>query len=119
MELKNFIEALGFDENMMGSIMAMAKPLLGNFLKIDQEAFDTLFAIMPKFLAGEIDFKRLLTVALPVALSYFSSIQKPPTEQICSGGGEAQEELSEDLKEISPEAFSQLSVFLQNDNASR
>lgn len=120
MELKNIIENLSLDESTLNTVMEIAKPFLGGLLKIDEESFDTILALIPKLIAGEIDFKKLLKLALPFAISYFSSAlqTKKSTEQSSSVDTQSNEELSEDLKKIAPEAFSQLSVFLQNANAS-
>ena len=119
-QIKNFIENLGLggiggasgdSENSLGSILQMAKPFLENLLNIDNEAFDTIIQLIPKLLAGEIDFKKLLPLALPILLTYFSSYilpQKKSTEQNCSVEECNNEEINEELKNISPEAFSQL-----------
>ncbi len=119
-QIKNFIENSGIDEKYIKMIIDVAKPFLENMLNIDNEAFDTILRLLPKFVAGEIDLKKLLPLAIPIFLEYFSSslTQKNSTEQECSVEGMQNEELSQDLKNISPEAFSQLAIFLQNDNAS-
>lgn len=120
-QIKNLISSLGLNENSLGLIVNTAKPFLESMLNIDDESFDILMQLVPKFIAGEIDLKTLLPLALPIFLSYFSSSllktdDKKTTEQTCSV--EDSQELSQDLKNISPDAFSQLAIFMQSDNAS-
>ncbi len=119
-QIKNFIENLGLNEEYVKMIVEVAKPFLENILNIDNEAFDTITKLIPKLVNGEIDLKKLLPLAIPIFLEYFSTSlsQKKSTEQNCSVEDIKNEELNQDLKNISPEAFSQLAIFLQNDNAS-
>ncbi len=119
-QIKNFIENLGLNEEYVKMIVEVAKPFLENILNIDNEAFDTIAKLIPKLVNGEIDLKKLLPLAIPIFLEYFSTSlsQKKSTEQNCSVEDMKNEELNQDLKNISPEAFSQLAIFLQNDNAS-
>lgn len=115
-QIKNILNGLGVNADSLEGLLPLIKPLLQAFFRLDEKQADGIFCILQKFLCGELNLSALIPVALPLILEYFTDYGiKKPTEQ-CSADNNSKP--SDELMEASPEAFSQLMVYLQNDNAS-